>query len=166
VARELRAGSADGRLSIDTFSQRIERTFAARSRDELDALAADLRPPGALRRTLVRTVAWWSTLDRDLRAAWQRPHLPLLALPEADVAVTLGRSRDCDCVLAQPSVSRRHAELRRDGARWLLRDLGSRNGTRVNGVRLLDEAEVRPGDRVSFGDARFRLGEARRSAET
>jgi FHA domain/Domain of unknown function (DUF1707) len=164
VARELRAGSADGRLSIDTFSERIERIFSARSRAELDALVADVRPPSRVRRALMRGVAWWATLDRDLRTAWQRPHVPVLALPERDV--TLGRSRDCDCVLAEPSVSRRHAELRRDGGRWLLRDLGSRNGTRVNGVRLLDEAEVGPGDRVSFGDARFRLGEAPRSAAT
>jgi hypothetical protein len=114
-----------------------------------------------MRRALIRTVAWWSTLDRDLRAAWQRPHVPVLALPATDGPVTLGRSRDCGCVLAEPSVSRRHAELRREGERWLLRDLGSRNGTRLNGVRLLDEAEVCPGDRVSFGDARFRLGETR-----
>jgi hypothetical protein len=166
VARVLREGSADGRLSIDTFSERIERAFTARSRDELDSLAADLRPPGALRRALMRTVAWWSTLDRDVRAAWQRPYVPVLALPEAERSVTLGRARDCDCVLADPSVSRHHAELRREGERWLLRDLGSRNGTRVNGVRLLDEAEVGPGDRVSFGDARFRLGEAPQSAAT
>jgi hypothetical protein len=166
VARELRAGSVDGRLSIDTFSERIERIFTARSRAELDALAADLRPPGAVRRALMRTVAWWSTLDRDLRAAWRRPHVPVLALPAGERQVVLGRSRDCDCVLAEPSVSRRHAELRREDGRWLLRDLGSRNGTRVNGVRLLDEAEVCPGDRVSFGDARFRLGEAPRSAAT
>jgi pSer/pThr/pTyr-binding forkhead associated (FHA) protein len=115
---------------------------------------------------MLRAVAWWSTLDRDLRAAWQRPHVPLLALPAGERQVTLGRSRDCDCVLAEPSVSRRHAELRREGGRWLLRDLGSRNGTRVNGVRLLDEAEVCPGDRVSFGDARFRLGEGPRRAAT
>jgi FHA domain-containing protein/uncharacterized protein DUF1707 len=160
VARELRAGSVDGRLSIDTFSQRIERTFAARSRTELDSLVADLKPPGPVRRAVMRTVAWWSTLERDLRAAWQRPHVPVLALPAGDCQIVLGRSRDCDCVLDEPSVSRRHAELRRVGERWLLRDLGSRNGTRVNGVRLLDEAEVGPGDRVSFGDARFRLGEA------
>jgi FHA domain/Domain of unknown function (DUF1707) len=166
VARELREGSAEGRLSIDTFSERIERTFAARSRAELDAIAADLRPPGPLRRGLMRAVAWWSTLDRDVRAAWDRPHVPVLALPAGDRHVVLGRSRDCDCVLAEPSVSRRHAELRRTGGRWLLRDLGSRNGTRVNGVRLLDEAEVGPGDRVSFGDARFRLGEAPPSAAT
>jgi pSer/pThr/pTyr-binding forkhead associated (FHA) protein len=127
-------------------------------------LVADVRPPGRVRRVVMRAVAWWSTLDRDLRTAWQRPHVPVLALP--DRTVTLGRSRDCDCVLAEPSVSRRHAELRREDGHWLLRDLGSRNGTRVNGVRLLDEAEVCPGDRVSFGDARFRLGEAPRTSAT
>jgi hypothetical protein len=160
AARVLREGSLDGRLSIDTFSERLERVFAARRRVELDALVADVRTPGRLRRALMRSVAWWSGLDADLRVAWQRPHVPVLALPAGDRQVVLGRSRDCDCVLAEPSVSRRHAELRRDGARWLLRDLGSRNGTRVNGVRLLDEAEVGPGDRVSFGDARFRLGAA------
>jgi hypothetical protein len=166
VARALREGSADGRLSIDTFSERIERLLAARSRGELDALVADVRTPGPVRRAVLRGVAWWSALAGDVRSAWQRPRVPVLALPATDRQVTLGRSRDCDCVLAEPSVSRRHAELRRDGTRWLLRDLGSRNGTRVNGARLLDETEVGPGDRVSFGDARFRLGEAPRSAAT
>jgi FHA domain/Domain of unknown function (DUF1707) len=166
IARVLREGSVEGRLSVDTFSERIERTLAARSRGELDELVADVRAPGPLRRALMRAVAWYSTLERDLRAAWERPHVPVLALPAGDRRVVLGRSRDCDCVLAEASVSRRHAELRRHGKRWLLRDLGSRNGTRVNGARLLDEAEVGPGDRVSFGDARFRLGEAPRPAAT
>jgi FHA domain/Domain of unknown function (DUF1707) len=165
MARVLRESSVEGRLSLDTFSERIERTLTARSRAELDALAADLRPPGPLRRALMRAIAWWSTLDRDVRVAWRDPHVPVLALPAGERQVVLGRSRSCDCVLSEPSVSRRHAELRRDGGRWLLRDLGSRNGTRVNGLRVLDEAEVGPGDRVSFGDARFRLGEAPRSAE-
>ena len=166
MARELRDGSVDGRLSLDTFSQRIERTFTARSRGELDSLVADLKPPGPLRRTLMRATAWVSAVDRDLRAAWQRPHVPVLALPSGERQIILGRSRDCGCVLDDPSVSRRHAELRRDGDRWLLRDLGSRNGTRVNGARLLDETEVGPGDRVSFGDARFRLGERPRTEGT
>jgi hypothetical protein len=164
VARLLREGSVDGRLSIDTFSERIERTFAARSRGELDALVADVRPPGPVRRVLLRAVTWWSTLVADVRAAWRRPRLPVLALPVADSQVVIGRSRDCDCVLAEPSVSRRHAALRRQGDRWLLRDLGSRNGTRVNGVRVVEETEVGPGDRVSFGDSRYRLAEAPRPA--
>jgi FHA domain-containing protein/uncharacterized protein DUF1707 len=165
VAQVLREGSVDGRLSVDTFSERIERAFAARSRGELEELVSDVRPPGPLRRVLLRTVAWYSTLLGDLSAAWERPRVPVLALPtEAGREVVLGRSRDCDCVLAEPTVSRRHAGLRRDGERWLLLDFGSRNGTRVNGVRVLDEIEVAPGDRVSFGDARYRLGEAPRPA--
>jgi hypothetical protein len=159
IARRLREGSVDGRLSLDTFSQRVERSFAAPNRGQLDELVADVRPPGPLRRTLMRTVAWYSQLAADLEAAWERPRVPVLALPSgAGAPVVLGRSRDCDCVIAEPSVSRRHAELRRHGERWLLRDLGSQNGTRVNGVRVLEETEVAPGDRVSFGQVRYRLG--------
>jgi FHA domain/Domain of unknown function (DUF1707) len=165
VARVLREGSVDGRLSVDTFSERIERAFTARSRDELDELVSDVRPAGPLRRTILRTVGWWSTLLRDLSGAWERPRVPMLALPtESGREVVLGRSRECDCVLADPTVSRRHAGLRREGERWILLDLGSRNGTRVNGMRVLDAIEVGPGDRVSFGDARYRLGEAPRPA--
>jgi hypothetical protein len=147
-------------MSLDTFSRRIERSFDARSRQELDELVADMREPGPLRRAAMRLVEWASSVSDDLGAAWDRPRVPALALP-ADGAVVLGRARDCGCVIADPSVSRRHAELRRDGERWLLRDLGSRNGTRVNGVRVVAEVEVCPGDRVGFGDARYRLVEGR-----
>ncbi len=54
-------------------------------------------------------------------------------------------------------MSRRHAQLWRAGERWFLRDLGSRNGTRVNGMRVLEDVEVRPGDRLSLGGATYRL---------
>ena len=60
-------------------------------------------------------------------------------------------------MLPEDCVSRRHAELRRDGERWFLRDLGSSNGTRVNGVRVIEDTEVRPGDRLSLGGAAYRL---------
>jgi pSer/pThr/pTyr-binding forkhead associated (FHA) protein len=69
-------------------------------------------------------------------------------------------------VVPEPSVSRQHAELRRAGGAWLLRDLGSRNGTRVNGMRVSEEVEVRPGDRVSFGGAPFVLGRPERATTT
>jgi hypothetical protein len=158
VARRLRKASVDGRLSLDTFSDRVGRSFSAPSRGRLDELVADVPRSGRFRRALLAAVAWRSALAADLRAARERPRVPALALPEtAGRRVVLGRARDCDCVVAEPSVSRRHAELRRDGDRWLLRDLGSMNGTRVNGVRLVEETEVAPGDRVSFGDARYRL---------
>ena len=158
IAQLLRAGSAAGNISIDTFSDRVGRALETDRRAELDDLVADIRPNGRLRRALMGAVEAWSRLSADLEAAWQRPRVALLALPaDAEAGITLGRSRECDCVVSEPSVSRRHAELRRDGEQWLLRDLGSRNGTRVNGVRVLEETEVKPGDRVSLGEARYRL---------
>lgn len=49
-------------------------------------------------------------------------------------------------------VSAKHAELRWDGRRWLLRDIGSTNGTFVNGERIAGERELREGDTISFGE--------------
>ena len=51
-------------------------------------------------------------------------------------ALVLGRADDCDLILPEPSVSKRHAELRRRGDRWLLTDLGSQNGVWVEGQRI------------------------------
>lgn len=68
---------------------------------------------------------------------------------EADV-VTVGRLPECDVVLPDPGASRRHAEIRRDGERFEIVDLGSTNGTMVNG-RYVRVAELRDGDRVTIG---------------
>jgi FHA domain/Domain of unknown function (DUF1707) len=158
IARLLRDSSLAGRISPETFSDRIDHAFRVSDLAALNELVADVRPAGRLRRTALRAVEGWSRLCAELEAAWRRPRLPALALPAgAQAQVLLGRSRECDCVVSEPSVSRRHAELRRRGSHWILRDLGSRNGTRVNGVRVLEETEVRPGDRLSLGEARFRL---------
>lgn len=67
----------------------------------------------------------------------------------ADV-VTIGRLPGCDVVLADPGASRRHAEIRRDGDRYEIADLGSTNGTMVNG-RYVGRSELRDGDRVTIG---------------
>lgn len=64
--------------------------------------------------------------------------------------VVIGRLSSNDVVLADSNVSRRHAELRRDGPRWMLVDLGSTNGTLVNG-KLAKEHPLENGDRMSFG---------------
>lgn len=62
--------------------------------------------------------------------------------------------RDCEgAVVDDPSVSRRHLVLESDVAGLKVTDLGSRNGTFVNGVRLGTSAALRPGDRVRFGEA-------------
>ncbi len=64
--------------------------------------------------------------------------------------LVLGRSREADLVLDDPNVSRRHAELRRDGGDWTILDLGSTNGVKVNGRRV-DQHRLEPGDEVVLG---------------
>lgn len=63
-----------------------------------------------------------------------------------------GRNPDCDVVIADPSVSGRHARLRADGGPVTIEDLGSANGVWVGGQRV-ERAEVRPGDDVLLGGA-------------
>jgi hypothetical protein len=72
--------------------------------------------------------------------------------------VVIGRSRECDVVLSDPNVSRRHAELRRDENGWHAVDLGSTNGVKVNGRRV-DQMVLRDGDRITVGvsDLTFEL---------
>jgi hypothetical protein len=68
--------------------------------------------------------------------------------------VVLGRLPECDITLVDPNVSRRHAEIQPRGDGFVLVDLGSTNGSRVNGVRIT-ERELRDGDEVSFGNIRL-----------
>src|SRR5918997_1123068 len=70
--------------------------------------------------------------------------------------VLLGRSRDCDIQLDDPNTSRRHAEVRREGNAWVIADLGSTNGIKVNGSRVA-EAELHQGDEVTLGLIRLRF---------
>jgi hypothetical protein len=68
---------------------------------------------------------------------------------------TIGRSKDADCVLRDPNVSRRHAELRQaDSGDWEIVDLGSTNGVKVNGRRV-SSSRLRPGDEVTVGTTTF-----------
>jgi FhaA, N-terminal domain/FHA domain len=64
--------------------------------------------------------------------------------------VVIGRSRDCDIQLADANVSRRHAELRQEGASFWIVDLGSTNGIEVNGKRV-KRAKLRSGDTITLG---------------
>jgi Protein of unknown function (DUF3662)/FHA domain len=65
--------------------------------------------------------------------------------------VTLGRSRQCDVVLDDPNVSRQHAEIRPRGGSWVLTDLGSTNGSRINGRNVERSEVVRSGDEIELG---------------
>jgi hypothetical protein len=64
--------------------------------------------------------------------------------------LVIGRGRDCDVTLDDPNVSRRHAELRRQGGAWVVADLGSTNGVKING-RHVHEHELAPGDEITLG---------------
>ena len=68
--------------------------------------------------------------------------------------VTAGREPDSDLFLDDVTVSRQHAELRRITGGWLLRDVGSLNGTYVNRQRI-EEVALAPGDEVQIGKYRF-----------
>lgn len=76
----------------------------------------------------------------------------VLAGPETAV----GRAPGNDLVISAAEVSREHARLRRDGKVLEVRDLGSRNGTWVNGVRVSTH-RARSGDEIAFGTLRYRL---------
>ena len=64
--------------------------------------------------------------------------------------VVLGRSKECDIHLSDPNVSRRHAELRQEGAAYWLVDLDSTNGIEVNGRRV-KRVKLDSGDRITLG---------------
>jgi predicted component of type VI protein secretion system len=72
--------------------------------------------------------------------------------------VVIGRSPRCDLVLdADGQVSRTHAVLDRLAGRWVLRDVGSRNGTRVNGRPVQGPVRLHPGDEIRIGRSRLVL---------
>jgi len=89
---------------------------------------------------------------------------PLLFAPplapvrvERGSEVTLGRSPECSMQLPVAGASRRHATVSWQGERVVLRDLGSTNGTYLNGVRVEGEATLESGDRISIGGVEIRF---------
>jgi pSer/pThr/pTyr-binding forkhead associated (FHA) protein len=81
------------------------------------------------------------------------------------MGVTVGRGRDADLVLADELVSRRHARLTPSGAGAVVEDLGSRNGTFVNGEGIHGPSRLEPGDQLQLGVTLVELRSARQVAE-
>jgi hypothetical protein len=71
--------------------------------------------------------------------------------------VTIGRSRGCEVVLDDPNVSRQHAEVRPRGGSWVVTDLGSTNGSNLNGRRLTSPEVLKPGDELDIGTTTLRF---------
>lgn len=77
----------------------------------------------------------------------------------------LGRAPNCQIVIDDPKVSRRHAEIRHTARGYVIRDLESSNGTFVNGTRLLDSRVLQPGDRILVGGTAAVVKESSASRE-
>ena len=180
VVGRLRDEFVAGRLSHDTFLHRVNVVLESRRQADLPPLVADLPAPppprtvGAWLRGAWARVAGQGqaapgapgdapaqaapaarrrALTTSISAARERPRPHSLSFPRgAGSLFSIGRDGNCDLALADLTVSRRHAQLERTGQGWLLRDLSSTNGTRLNGWRVRGQVPVRPGDLVSFGD--------------
>jgi hypothetical protein len=179
---ELQDRFAEGRLSQETFLYRMDAALNAKDRAELSDLFTDLpaehrpRPSERLRErlTLLRMAVTGrpdpsTRLLRAPKRAQLGPpvtRLPPLPLPPTrDRRFTIGRAMACDFTLADLSVSRWHARLHREDDQWLLSDLGSTNGTRLNGWRVTTGVPVKPGDHVSFGSISFVITDRTHSAD-
>ncbi|MBW8483436.1 DUF1707 and FHA domain-containing protein [Actinomadura parmotrematis] len=147
---------AEGRMSNDTFERRVDQVLRAQSRAELADIVHDLPPTNRVVSRLTGLVSSVSQVTARIEAAWRTPRLPRFTLPPAGRArIVVGRAPGCQFVLTDLTVSRFHAEIYHADEGWMISDLGSMNGTRVNGWRLTGPARVRPGDEVGFGNASF-----------
>jgi hypothetical protein len=166
VIAELRDRFADGSLAQESFVCRVDAALRARWHGDLAEVVSDLPGP---RMSLVRAAL--GRLDQARRAAQRqlashRPSPPrAFVLPSGTKAsFTIGRDAACDLVLYDMTVSRRHAGLRREADAWLLSDVGSTNGTRLNGWRVTEPVPLRAGDRVTFGSMTLVVTEHARRA--
>ena len=192
---ELQDRFAEGRLSQETFLYRMDAALNARDRAELSDLFTDLPPAGVHRGsapwgnteqrrraserlrerlTLLRMAVTGrpdpsTRLLRAPKKARLGPPLtglpPLPLPPTRDRRFTIGRAMASDFTLADLSVSRWHARLYQEDDQWLLSDLGSTNGTRLNGWRVTTGVPVKPGDHVSFGSIGFVITDRSHSAD-
>ena len=140
LARILNAAYAEGLLSEGTLAHRLDLLFAS---DVIDPV----RLVGDLTRRVPR---------RPRRRRKDGGVLLALDWTGAQDELIIGRHYSCDVVLTEPTVSRRHARLTfRDGG-WIVQDLESTNGTRVNGQHV-GRCRLRPGDQLGLGHQLLRV---------
>jgi hypothetical protein len=78
-------------------------------------------------------------------------------LPLGSQVITIGRLPACSITINDSNVSRQHAEIRAKGSTFILVDLGSTNGTKVNGSRITGEHPLADGDTLSLGGTQIRF---------
>ena len=158
LARTLNAAYAEGLLSDRTLAHRLDELFAAVLIDP-GRLVGDLTGRASrrpLRRSALHTFT--SLLGRPRAGAGPGEPGILLALDWTGTReeLVIGRHPSCDVVVTDDTVSRRHARLTfRDGG-WIVQDLDSTNGTRLNG-QYVGRCRLRPGDQLALGHQRLRV---------
>jgi Protein of unknown function (DUF3662)/FHA domain len=154
----------DERLALGEFGiqARLVRP-GGHSEEARGAAQAEPQPAGEHGETMI-----YSTSARargQVEQAQGRPLRPLLTiagrrLPLPPRGATIGRSRDCEIVLDDTGISRRHAEIRPSDDGWTVADLGSTNGLMLNGRAIRGVHPLQAGDRVELGSTEivFELG--------
>ena len=138
---------AAGHLHTATYELRVAEVLTSAAAPEA---TWDLPPLGPL--LLERARSLVLRPRPCARLYFDAPGLGFVDLAAGPRTWAIGRSPDCDVVLRDPAVSRRHALVSSRGGRCAVRDLGSRNGVTRNGVPVA-VAVLQPGDVLRFGDA-------------
>jgi hypothetical protein len=155
IARTLSAAYATGLLSEETFLARTDQLFRGGVVDRA-RLVGDLNLRPARKAWLADVAATFARTITRVTASLE-PDRPgprtLLALDWTGTSseMLIGRHHACDVLLGDLTVSRRHARLLFRDGRWIVQDLGSTNGTSVNGSRV-GRCELRPGDDIALGN--------------
>jgi len=143
----------DDRLGLGEFG--IQARVVNPEPDLADEPAPESSAPESSGRTMIYSTAGRVAEPLEERAR-QRQHSALLLMGGKRLVVgpagaTMGRSRQCDVMVDDPNVSRTHAEVRPRGGSWVLSDLGSTNGSRLNGRRVEGSEVLKPGDEIELG---------------
>lgn len=156
LSRPLIEFETDERLGLGEFG--IETAVVQPEEEPLPEPAEVIAPePEPVGRTMVFSVAQRIAEPLEETATVRQQRALLIyggrRLMVGARGATLGRSRECEIVIEDPNVSRRHAELRPRGGGWVVSDLGSTNGTRINGRPVHAPEVVRPGDEIEVGSS-------------
>jgi hypothetical protein len=138
----------DDRLSLGEFGIQAKLVRPADAGAEAEAVEGDFG----------HTMVYSTTGARRVESPRKDSRVLLVGEDKRTVVTgdpfVIGRSRECDLVLDDPNVSRRHAELRREDGGWAVRDLGSTNGIKLNGQRSRG-GRLNPGDEITLGLSRL-----------
>ena len=153
LARTLNAAYAEGLLSERTLAHRLDVLFDGAVIDPA-RLVGDLTrrvPRRRLRRRLLSALNGRTRPSPAVAGPPERVILLALDWSGTRDELLIGRHPDCDVVVEADTVSRRHARLIfRDGG-WIVQDLASTNGTRLNG-QPVGRCRLRPGDQLALAD--------------